>query len=819
MEKSSPTGTFLSFYHSTLKNLPSPTITSNASPVTQPNQLRTPTLSMRPIRIEVQENSVTGRSEPTESDAMDFWGGFVTEAADLLQKLSLDSQAKTIEIPDATKKPAIDSSNVPNGIQSDRSVTPLLPDFMDPTMCYLPNGYPSTAYYYGYDGSANEWEDYTRYVNQDGVEMTPGVYGDNGSLMYHHGYGYAPYGPYSPATSPVPTVGHDGQLYGAQHYQYPTPYFQSLTPTSGPYPTPAGPAKGEIATSAAADQAPLSVDSTNSKSNGIANSGGAKGNNGTAPARAAYQNSSFNVNGSYGRGALPGGIPGSGYQDPRFGFDGLQSPIPWLENPYFSDGQPRPVTTSSMTSPATNGNGVPSSRNQNFRPHLMGLHHPRPMSAMNTANGYINRMYPNKLYGQYGNAYRSGLGYGSSGYDTRTNGRGWMTVDGKYRPRGRGNGFYNYGNESMDGLNELNRGPRAKGSKNQKGFVPVALAVKGQNIPLSGATDNEEKKSSVTPDREQYNRSDFPETYADAKFFIIKSYSEDDVHKSIKYNVWASTPNGNKKLDAAYQDAQQRPGGCPVFLFFSVNTSGQFVGVAEMTGPVDFNKNVEYWQQDKWIGCFPVKWHIVKDVPNSMLKHITLENNENKPVTNSRDTQEVKLEQGIQMLNIFKDHTSKQCILDDFEFYEDRQKRIQEKKAKQQQFQKQVKLEQGLLLLKIFKDHTCKQCILDDFDFYEDRQKRIQEKKAKQQQFQKQAQVWEGKHTEEKKKESTSVDLKLEKLSEMASHLNNEATPAVHPNRDSKTVESSKSGDILKTVKPAAVPEKKLVANGVANGC
>ena len=60
-----------------------------------------------------------------------------------------------------------------------------------------------------------------------------------------------------------------------------------------------------------------------------------------------------------------------------------------------------------------------------------------------------------------------------------------------------------------------------------------------------------------------------------------------------------------------------------------------------MVGNVDFHKNVEYWQQDKWNGSFPVKWHIVKDVPNSLLKHITLENNENKPVTNSRDTQEV----------------------------------------------------------------------------------------------------------------------------------------------------------------------------------
>ncbi|KAJ9555899.1 hypothetical protein OSB04_010513 [Centaurea solstitialis] len=50
-----------------------------------------------------------------------------------------------------------------------------------------------------------------------------------------------------------------------------------------------------------------------------------------------------------------------------------------------------------------------------------------------------------------------------------------------------------------------------------------------------------------------------------------------------------------------------------------------------------------------------------------------------------------------------------------------------------------------------------KQCILDDFEFYEERQKRIQEKKAKQQQFQKQA--WEEKATivVEKKKDEVNV--------------------------------------------------------------
>lgn len=43
------------------------------------------------------------------------------------------------------------------------------------------------------------------------------------------------------------------------------------------------------------------------------------------------------------------------------------------------------------------------------------------------------------------------------------------------------------------------------------------------------------------------------------------------------------------------------------------------------------------------------------------------------------------------MLKIFKDHSSRTCILDDFSFYEGRQNTIQEKKAKQQQYQKQAR--------------------------------------------------------------------------------------------------------------------------------
>ncbi|KAJ4874427.1 evolutionarily conserved C-terminal region 8 [Raphanus sativus] len=168
-------------------------------------------------------------------------------------------------------------------------------------------------------------------------------------------------------------------------------------------------------------------------------------------------------------------------------------------------------------------------------------------------------------------------------------------------------------------------------------------------------------------------------------FFVIKSYREDDIHKSIKYSVWSSTLNGNKKLDSAYQESQkkvaEKSGTCHVFLFFSVNASGQFCGVAEMTGRVDYEKSMDFWQQDKWTGYFPVKWHIIKDVPNPQLRHVILENNENKPVTNSRDTQ-VRLLQGSEVLNIFKNYVAKTSILDDFEFYENREKVMVQKKLR-----------------------------------------------------------------------------------------------------------------------------------------
>ncbi|PWA65665.1 hypothetical protein CTI12_AA332470 [Artemisia annua] len=70
--------------------------------------------------------------------------------------------------------------------------------------------------------------------------------------------------------------------------------------------------------------------------------------------------------------------------------------------------------------------------------------------------------------------------------------------------------------------------------------------------PRSQSSMSEHQESKHSLKDNQYNLDGFQTNYEHAKFYIIKSYSEDDVHKCVKYDVWSSTLNGNKKLDAAF---------------------------------------------------------------------------------------------------------------------------------------------------------------------------------------------------------------------------------------------------------------------------
>jgi len=146
-----------------------------------------------------------------------------------------------------------------------------------------------------------------------------------------------------------------------------------------------------------------------------------------------------------------------------------------------------------------------------------------------------------------------------------------------------------------------------------------------------------------------FNPPDFDVNPANARFYIIKSNSESDIRASIENSIWCSTDHGNKKLDNAFKNHHHNG---PTILLFSVNNSGKFCGIAEMVSRVDFSRESGVWSNNRFRGQFRVKWSHVKDVPNSALRHIYLANNDFKPVTFSRDTQEVPPREGKRMLYI-----------------------------------------------------------------------------------------------------------------------------------------------------------------------
>ena len=146
------------------------------------------------------------------------------------------------------------------------------------------------------------------------------------------------------------------------------------------------------------------------------------------------------------------------------------------------------------------------------------------------------------------------------------------------------------------------------------------------------------------------------------KFYVIKCIDESNIISSIKFKIWCSTIKGNQKLQKAYKEADKK---YPIILFFSVNGSGKFMGIALMNSDVEYKVNFNYWSQtDKWKGFFLVEWICIKDVPNRLFRNIINDLNENKPVTSSRDTQEISTAAGIKMLKVFKDYPQESTIFD-----------------------------------------------------------------------------------------------------------------------------------------------------------
>jgi len=232
-----------------------------------------------------------------------------------------------------------------------------------------------------------------------------------------------------------------------------------------------------------------------------------------------------------------------------------------------------------------------------------------------------------------------------------------------------GNTNVNKGKQ-LQSAGRWNRQNQGNGNNSSNTGSDVVAVVNDSHLDINRMKDGSPLLKKLMA-KYNFNPRDFDMDLKNARFFIIKSYSEDDIFRSIKYSSWTSTEHGNRRLNEAFKENQKN--GVRMYLLYSVNSSGHFCGVAEMKSEVDLNVETGIWVQDKWKGRFDVRWIYVKDVPNNTLRHIRLENNENKPVTNSRDTQEVHPDKGKQVLKIMHNYKAQTSIFDDFSHYEKRQ--------------------------------------------------------------------------------------------------------------------------------------------------
>ncbi|XP_073044360.1 YTH domain-containing protein ECT4-like [Primulina eburnea] len=453
--------------------------------------------------------------------------------------------------------------------------------------------------------------------------IPPAMYNENSSLFFPPGYGFdsqMAYGQFPPLPSPLSTIMIDGQLFSPHQIPVTPPY----------YPPAVSPGPPHATSVHSVSQAELMPGGSSSQENLIDSTFFGPGSGYYLPF------------GSFGGGDLSGNSGLGLYKFP--GEFGSSERLPSRSNS---------LDTSRFMSPLSSGTVYPQP---------IGILGSYEQNVAQAFQGFGVTPNPSSRHYAYGSSYQSGSGSSFS--------RNQFAID-KGGRRERERETISTSADTLGTSSDRNRGPRAS-------------KAKGKNSSEEGSASGIKDVESTSGFQvNEFNSLDFIIDYERAKFFVIKSFSEDNIHKSIKYGVWSSTPLGNRKLDAAYADTKKMEGNCPLFLLFSVNASGQFCGVAEMVGPVDFENDADYWQQDRWSGQFPVKWHIIKDVPNSLFRHILLENNDTKPVTHSRDSQEVKLEQGIEMIKIFKNYDSETSLLDDFNFYDDREKSLLERKAKQ----------------------------------------------------------------------------------------------------------------------------------------
>ncbi|GFE53251.1 YT521-B-like family protein, putative [Babesia ovis] len=140
----------------------------------------------------------------------------------------------------------------------------------------------------------------------------------------------------------------------------------------------------------------------------------------------------------------------------------------------------------------------------------------------------------------------------------------------------------------------------------------------------------------------------------DNVYYVIKSFSDQNVCIALMHDVWATTAKNESILDRAFQK------GANVILVFSINGSSKFIGYALMQsrpGQSKLKESVFYLANGQAFSGkqFDILWVRVVDLPFTQCSNLKNSLNDNKPVKVSRDGQQIDSRTGQELCKLFEE--------------------------------------------------------------------------------------------------------------------------------------------------------------------
>ncbi|RLN37055.1 hypothetical protein BBJ28_00020382 [Nothophytophthora sp. Chile5] len=164
-------------------------------------------------------------------------------------------------------------------------------------------------------------------------------------------------------------------------------------------------------------------------------------------------------------------------------------------------------------------------------------------------------------------------------------------------------------------------------------------------------------------------------TTSTCRCFILKSFSEANFHKSLRFGIWSSTYAHNALLDQVFRS--DLTAVRPVLFFF------RYLSLLALLSRLQVLTRLSVCDaKAKYEGFFHVEWLLAKDVPNFVFTGIKMSNTPSKKsITSCRDCEEVLFEEANEFLSIFTAFDSRSSAWDDVAHYDQLQEKLERKRG------------------------------------------------------------------------------------------------------------------------------------------